>query len=194
MAQTRIQEMAQLATDGEPIPEDLPLLLQQHIKQALQLCLELDEVTCDHIMLQIRDRLQEQDRLMEQLLIDAPEDTRPILLRTRDMLRLHLYLIEDCVSDGNTNQNMIQNQQQNGQNDAFTPPAQTETGTQFNQPTEVLGGPNENPGGPNPDNPNPGGPNLEAGNSNSDPGGPNENAPSDNSGGGNSNGSKGNQP
>lgn len=182
MAQTRIQEIAQLTADGEPIPEELPLLLQQHIQQALQLCLELDEITCDQTMLQIRDRLQEQDHLMQQLLINASEDVQPILLRTRDMLHTQLQLVEDGLLLGEMNQNMIQNQ--NGQSDEFTPPAQTETGTQFNQPTDIPGRPNENPGGPNP----------EPGNSNNDPGGPNEDAPSDNSSGGNSNGGNGNQP
>ena len=198
MAQTRIEEMAQLAANGEPIPDELPLLLQQHIEQALQLCQELDEVTCDQTMLQIRDRLQEQDHLMQQLLIDAPEDAQPILLRTRDMLRIHLQKVEDGLLPGDTNQNMLQNQNQNGQSDEFTPPAPTEAGTQIEQPTEAPGGPNENPGGPNPEssgpNENPSGPNPEPGNSNSDPGGPNEDAPSDNSGGGNSNGGNGNQP
>lgn len=198
MARTRIEEMAQLMADGEPIPEETPLLLQQHIQQALQLCKDLDDATCDQTMLQIRDRLQDQDRLMQQLLIDAPEDARPILLRTRDMLRIHLRQVEDGLMLGDMNQNMIQNQNQNGQNDAFTPPAQTGTGTQFNQPTDVPGGPNEDPGGPNadagnPDN-NPGGPNTDSGNSNNDPGGPNTDAGSDNSGGGNSNGGNGNKP
>lgn len=198
MAQTRIQEMAQLSAGGEPIPDELPLLLQQHIEQALQLCQELDEVTCDQTRLQIRDRLQEQDHLMQQLLIDAPEDAQPILLRTRDMLRTHLQQVEDGLLLGDMNQNMIQNQNMNGQSDEFTPPAQTETSTQFNQPAEAPGGLNENPGGLKPEsggpNENPGGPNPEPGNSNSDPGGPNEDAPSDNSGGGNSNGGNGNQP
>lgn len=198
MAQTRIEEMAQLVADGEPIPEETPILLQQHIQQALQLCTNTEDATCDQTMLQIRDRLREQDHLMQQLLIDAPEDAQPILLRTRDMLRTQLQLVEDGLLLGEMNQNMIQNQNMNGQSDEFTPPAQTETGTGFNQPTEVPGGPNENPGGPNTDsgepNENPGDPNPEPGNSDSDPGGPNEDAPSDNSGGGNPNGGNGNQP
>ena len=177
MAQTRIEEMAQLAADGEPIPEELPLLLQQHIQQALQLCTVTVDATCDQTMLQIRDHLQEQDHLIQQLLIDASEDAQPILLRTRDMLHTQLQLVEDGLLLGEMNQNMIQNQNMNGQSDEFTPPAQTETGTQFNQPTEVPGVPNDNPGGPNP----------EPGTSNSNPGGPNEDSPSDNSGGGNGN-------
>jgi hypothetical protein len=184
MVQIRVQEMAQLAADGEPIPDELPVLLQQHIEQALQLCQELDEVTCDQTMLQIRDRLQEQDRLMQELLIDSSEDAQPILLRTRDMLHTQLQLVEDGLLLGDMNQNMIQNQNMNGQSDEFTPPAQTETGTQFNQPTDVPGGLNENPGKPNP----------EPGTSNSKPNGTNDDASSDNSGGGNSNGGNGNQP
>lgn len=191
MAQTRIEEMVQLVSDGEPIPEETPILLQQHIQQAIQLCTNTEDVTCDQTMLQIRDRLQEQDRLMQQLLIDAPEDVQPILLRTRDMLRTHLQLVEDGLLLDDMNQNMIQNQNMNGQSNEFTPPAQTGTGTQFNQPTEVPGGPNADAG--NSGNPS-GGLNTDAGNSNNEPGGPNDEAGSDNSGGGNSNGGNGNQP
>lgn len=191
MAQTRIEEMAQLVTDGEPIPEETLILLQQHIQQALQLCTNTEDVTCDQIMLQIRDRLQEQDHLMQQLLEDCPTDAKPILLQTRDMLRTHLQLVEDGLLLGDMNQNMIQNQNMNGQSDEFTPPAQTEAGTQFNQPTEVPGGPNTDAG--NSGDPS-GGSNTDAGNSNNEPGGPNDEAGSDNSGGGNSSGGNGNQP
>lgn len=175
MAQTRIHEMRQLMTDGQPIPDEIPLRLQQHIQQALQLCAAMDDAVCDQTMLQIRERLQEQDRLMEQLLLNASEDAQPILLRTREMLRTQLQLVEDGLLLGDMNQNMIQNQ--NGQNEDFAPPAQTETGTQFNQPTNA-----------------PGGPNTDSGNSNSTPSGPNPDSGSDNSGGGNANGGKGNKP
>lgn len=184
MAQTRIREMAQLAADGQPIPEDVPLRLEQHIQQALQLCVNLDEATCDQTRLQIRDRLQEQDRLMQQLLIDAPEDAQPLLLRTRDMLRTQLRLVEDSLQSGEMNQDAIQNQNQNGQDNEFTPPAQTGNGTQFNQPTNVPGEPNSETG-----NPNAGG-----GNSDDIPGGPNPDSGSDNPGGGNSDGGNGNKP
>jgi len=177
LAEIRVQEMTQLAEDGQTPPDQVVLRLEQHIYQALQLCSNLDDAALDQTLLQIRDRLQEQDHLMQQLLIDASENTQPILLRTRDMLHTQLQLVEDGLLLGDMNQNMIQNQNQNGQSDEFTPPAQNETGTQFNQPTEIPGEPNPNPGGPNP----------EPGNSNSDPGGPNEDAPSDNSGGGNGN-------
>lgn len=177
MAEIRIQEMAQLAADGEPIPAEVPVLLQQHIQQALQICTETEDATCDQSLLQIRDRLQEQDRLMQQLLTDAPEDVQPILLQTRDMLRTQLQLIEDGLLLGDMNQVEVQTQQQNGQNEDFTPPAQTETGTQLNQPTDV-----------------PGGPNTDTGNTVNGTGGTNTsngNNP-DNSGEGNSNGNGGN--
>lgn len=177
MAQTRIQEMQQLMTDGQPIPVEVLLRLQQHIQQALQLCDTMDDAVCDQTMLQIREHLQEQDRLMDQLLLNASEDVQPMLLRTRDMLRTQLQLVEDGLLLGDMNQNMIQIQNQNGQNEDFMPPAQTETGTQFSQPTNT---PNR--------------PNTDSGNSNSVPGRPNPDSGPDNSGGGNSNGDKGNKP
>ncbi|HAX71203.1 MAG TPA: hypothetical protein DCY14_16435 [Anaerolineae bacterium] len=166
MAQTRIVEMAQLVADGEPIPEETPILLQQHIQQALQLCTNTEDATCDQTMLQIRDRLREQDHLMQQLLIDAPEDAQPTLLRTREMLRTHLQQVEDGLLLGDMNQNMIQNQNMNGQSDEFTLPTQTETGTQFNQPTEAPSGPNESPGRPGNSGSDPGGGNPNQGNGN----------------------------
>ena len=139
MAETRIAEIAELTADGQPVPEEVQLLLQQHIQQALQLCTDSEDVTCDEILLQIRDRLQAQDQLMQQLLLAAPEESQLTLLQTRDMLHTQLQLLDDGLLFGEMNQNEIQVQQQNGQNEEFTPPAQTETGAQFNQPTEAPG-------------------------------------------------------
>lgn len=143
MAETRIQEIAELTAGGQPVPEETQVLLQQHIQQALQLCVDSEDAICDETLLHIRDRLQAQDQLMQQLLLATPEESQTTLLQIRDMLHTQLQLLDDGLLLGEMNQNEVQIQQQNGQNEDFTPPAQTGTETQFNQPTDI---PNTNSG------------------------------------------------
>jgi hypothetical protein len=50
-------------------------------------------------LLQIRDRLQTQDRLLDQLQDGTCADCKPILEQTRDMLRTQLGQVEDGLAD-----------------------------------------------------------------------------------------------
>lgn len=192
LAQIRVQEMTRLNDAGQPIPDQVRLRLEQHIQQALQTCLTLDDAVLDQTLLQIRDRLQDQDRLMDklqlhtqdQLLLQTQDQLRlqtqdqlQLLTQTRTMLRDRLQLVDE----GLLNHEMFRNQMQNGfrfgQDDEVTPPVQNGNGQQNGQPSLEPNGPNTDPGGPNlePNGPNtdPGGPNLEPGGPNLTPGGPN---------------------
>ena len=102
LAQIRIQEMQQLAEGGEPIPDQLRLRLEQHIHQALQICVNLDDPTLERTLLTLHNRLQEQDQEMVQLQLQTQEQlqlqTQVQLqlqnqeqqqLQTQEQLRLH---------------------------------------------------------------------------------------------------------
>lgn len=173
LVQVRVQEMVQLSEDGEPIPEEVPLRLEQHIRQAMQVAINMDDATLDQTLLQVRERLQAQERVMEQLQANVNPDAEPVLLRTQAMLQLRIQLLDE----GLQNQEMFRNAVRNGQEDEFTPPAQNENGQQNGEPNLTPGEPNQTPGGPNtePGGPNtePGGPNTEPGGPNTEPGGPN---------------------
>ncbi len=161
LAEIRVQEMTQLTEDGQTPPDQVALRLEQHIHQALQICSNLDEATLNQTLLQIRDRLQEQDRIMQQLQIHATQDAQPILERTREMLQLRLQAVENEL----LNRETIRNEFQYGQDEEQTPPAQNGNGQQNGEgepqpgdndngsgagPNTDPGEPNVNPGGPNP--------------------------------------------
>ena len=146
LAQIRIQEMTRLAEIGEPIPDQVRLRLEQHIQQALQTCANMDDPALERTLLQIRDRLQTQDRDMEQLQFHTQD---PLLTQTRTMLQQHLRLVEDGLLNHEIFRNQVQNGFQYGQDDDLTPPVQDGNGQQYGQPTLTPVAPNTDPGGPN---------------------------------------------
>lgn len=193
LAQIRIQEMTRLVDAGQPIPDQVRLRLEQHIQQALQLCVNMDDPTFERTLLQIRDRLQDQVRDMEKLQLHTQDQLQlqtqdQLQLQTRDqlqtqihtMLQQRLQLVDEGLQNRELFRNQVQNSFQYGQDDEFTPPAQNGDGQQQNGKPDEPGGPNLNPGGPNTE---PGGPNA-------GPGEPNP-VPVPGGDGGNDNGSGG---
>jgi hypothetical protein len=97
--QTRTEEMAALDSQGVPPPDALTTRTQDRIQQALQVASTLDENEIAVTLLQIRDRLQAQDRLLSQLQDGTCTDCEPILERTRDMLHTQLGEVENGLAD-----------------------------------------------------------------------------------------------
>ena len=173
LAQLRVQEMAKLVETGDAIPDQVRLRLEQHIQQALQISLTMDDATLERTLLQIRDRLQQQDQVMEQLQLHTQDQTQ-LLTQTRSMLREHLQLVEDGLANQETFRNEVQNSFQFGQDEDLTPPVQDGNGHQNGQPTLT-----------------PNGPNAELGDSNLTPGGPNTDPGSNSNNSGNGTGGNG---
>ena len=174
LAQVRIHEMARLADAGQTVPDQTRLRLEQHIHQALQLCSTLDDNALDQALLQIRDRLQQQDRDMEQLQLHAPQDVQPVLAQTRTMLQQRLRLVDEGLVDHEMFRIAARTGFRYGQEEDVTPPVQNGNGGQNGQPTSIPAGPNPDPGGASS---GPGGPNV-------DPNGPNHTATPSATGGG----------
>lgn len=169
LSQVRVQEMVQLAENGENIPDVVQLRLEQHIQQALQICVNMDDPTLERTLLQIRDRLQEQDRDLEQLQLHT-QDQIQLLTQTRTLLQERLRLVDEGLVDPAMFRIQVQSGFRYGQDEELVPPAENGNNHQNGQPTDEPGGPNIDPGGPNTD---PGGPNTEPGGSNTDSSGPN---------------------
>lgn len=172
LAQVRIQEMTRLAEAGQPVPDRVRQRLEQHIQQALQICVNMDDPTLERTLLQLRDRLRDQDRDMEQIQLQTQDklklqtqdqlrlqtqDQLQQQLQTRTMLQERLLLVEDGLQNRELFRNQVQNGFQYGQDDELTPPAQNGNTEQNGQPTTEPGGPNVAPGEPNvtPGEPNP---------------------------------------
>ena len=178
LAQIRIQEMEQLNQAGEPVPDQVRLRLEEHIQQALQICVNLDDPTLKRALLQIRDRLHEQDQAMEQLQLQTRDQqqlqtqdqlqlqTQEQLqqqTKTRTMLHEQLLMVEEGLQNRETFRYRVENNYQYGQDDdEVVPPAQNQNQEQNqNQNQNQNGEANPDPGGnPNDNgggNPNDGG-------------------------------------
>lgn len=197
MAQTRVQEMAALAEQGITPPDQVRDRLEQHINQALRLAADMDEATRDQVLLQLRDCLQTQDRIMEQLQLHVNADIEPLLTRTQQMLQTQLHLVDEGLADPQDFQYMLQNQLQYRQDEEAVPEPNQQGEPGFHQndesdkPAEAPPTGNDTPGGPNPDAPKNG--NGGDGSGNDSPGGPNPAGPQGSQGGSGSGGGGGNK-
>jgi len=189
MSQTRVEEMAGLVEQGIPVPDQVQDRLQEQIHQTLMLATNMDDATLTQTLLQLRDQLQTQDRIMEQLQTHATTETEPLLTQTRSMLQTRLHLVDQGLADPQGFRYAMTNQMQYGQDEEATPEPnqQGEPGFHQNdqggqQPVDPGSG-NSNdqgngiPGGQNPDNSQNG--NGDNGSGNEPHGGQNPDKPQD---------------
>jgi hypothetical protein len=193
MSQKRVEEMAGLVENGIPVPDQVRDRLEQHLHQTLMLASNMDDAALTQTLLQLRDQLRTQDRIMEQLQTHATAETEPLLTQTRSMLQTRLHLVDQGLADPQGFRYMMTNQMQYGQDEEATPEPnqQGEPGFHQNdqsgqQPVDPgsgngngdCQGSNCTPGGQNPDKPQDGnGPGNEA------PGGKNPESPQNDNGG-----------
>jgi Domain of unknown function (DUF5667) len=211
MSQTRVDEMAALAEAGISAPDQVRDRLQDQIHQTLVLASNMDDADLTQTLLQLRDRLQTQDSIMDQL--HATAETEPLLTQTRLMLQTRLQLVDQALADPKGFRYMMANQMQYGQDEEVTPEPNQQGEPGFHQnnqdekPQVVPGSGNGNGNGQNfdnsqngngPGNEAPGDPNPQnqqnnnsgSGSGNEAPAGPNLQSPQ-NDNGGNSSGSNG---
>lgn len=114
-AQTRMEEMQSLASQGVTPPAEIAIQAQERIQRALQIAESLDEPTQTALLQQMQIRLQTQEQLMNQLQQGTCTECAAVLQQTREMLRIRLGQVEgDPAAPGNMqNQNQQQNQTQN---------------------------------------------------------------------------------
>lgn len=96
-AQVRTTEMAQLAAQGQSIPEAVPLRLQTHLETALQTAARLGDPQMQAALAKIRAQVQTQAQLMAQALDNAPAEVgtrlqtaERAMIQTRDLCDLGL--------------------------------------------------------------------------------------------------------
>jgi hypothetical protein len=114
-AQTRMEEMKSLVSQGVTPPAEVAVRAQERIQRALQIAESLDEPTQTTLLQQIQTRLQTQDQLMDHLQQGTCTACAAVLQQTREMLQIRLGQVErDLANPGNMqNQNQQQNQKQN---------------------------------------------------------------------------------
>ena len=145
MAQTRVEEMAALAEEGITPPDQVRVRLQEQLQQTLKLAADMDDATLTQTLLQLRDRLKDQDRTMQQLQTHVEADTDPLLTQTRQMLQDCLRLVDDGLADPQGFRYAMTNQMRYGQNEEATPEPNQQGEPGFHQ-NEEAGQPSEVPG------------------------------------------------
>jgi len=148
LVQTRLQEMTAMANEGETIPAQVALRLEQHIQQALQVAAGMDDAAMLGALERIRATLQEQDRLMEQaqerLMTQsqdqANEETSQVMLQTRETIESRLRLVEEGTIDPEGFRNTVRTEYELRTGQTETPADQQGNG---------AGGDEGTPGDPN---------------------------------------------
>jgi hypothetical protein len=161
MSQTRVEEMTGLVEQGLPVPDQVQDRLQDQIQQTLMLATNMNDATLTQTLLQLRDQLQTQDRIMEKLQTHASTDTEPLLTQTRSMLQTRLHLVDQGLVDPQGFRYAMANQMQYGQNEEVTPEPNQQGEPGFHQNDQGgqqlvdpsgIGAGNGASGGQNPDN------------------------------------------
>ena len=140
MAQTRVEEMAALAEEGVEPPAQVQQRLELQLEQTLQLASGMDDAALTQTLTLLHERLQTQDRLMEQLQTHVNADIEPLLTRTREMLQTRLRLVEEGLVDPQGFRYMMTNQLRYGQEEEVAPEPNQEQNGQAGQ----AGSGNEN--------------------------------------------------
>ncbi len=93
LAQTRTQEMQQLAAQQRAIPDETALQVQTQLQAALQVAAQLDDAPLQTAMQQIETRVMTQAQALTQARVNAPDDkglrhTEQILNQMQSMAQL----------------------------------------------------------------------------------------------------------
>jgi Domain of unknown function (DUF5667) len=172
MTQKRVEEMAALAEEGIPAPDQVRDRLQDQIHQTLVLASNMDDAALTQTLLQLRDRLQTQDRIMNQLQLHTNAEVEPLLTQTRLMLQTRLQLVDQALADPQGFR-MMANQTQYGQDEELAPEPNQQGEPGFHQNEQSEGSPVE-PGSGNANGQNSDNSQIGNGSGNEAPGGPNQ--------------------
>jgi len=136
----RISEFAALKAAGEPAPQETADRLQAEYGLALQLAAGMDDAS--HAL--IRNRLQDQERIMQMLQDSIRSGSDPVLEQVQAMIRRHLADLEQGVQDPETFRRRMQFEYREGQPMPLLPASQTPqcTGNSYGPgPGAALGTP-----------------------------------------------------
>ena len=145
MAQARVEEMAGLAEQGEPVPAQVQERLQQQLQQALMLAAGMEDDGLTQTLLQLRERVRTQERIMTQLQKNANAETEPALTQTRLMLQNCLQQVDEGLADPQSFRYRMTNRMQYGQDDEVDPEPNQQGEPGFHQ-NDQNGQPPDDPG------------------------------------------------
>jgi hypothetical protein len=98
-ANRRMEEFQALLAENQIPPDSLMLRLQNQLDTALRLTAGLDDEQVVPALLQIRQTLEQQERILAQLQEQAGAPVEAVLLRLRDQIRLRISWVEEGQAD-----------------------------------------------------------------------------------------------
>lgn len=107
---SRIDEAATLASQGEPIPEELPTLMDEQLDELFTLTASLDDAATQEALEGIQRHLRDQDQVMTNAMRSLPEGVDPQLTRLLAMLKERQQLVQMGVGEPNTFQQQFRHQ------------------------------------------------------------------------------------
>lgn len=148
----RMEEATKLVLLGNPIPKELPEMMDKHLDELFILAVSLDEEFMQNALQGIQTHLRDQDQDMTNAMEGLPECLDPQLTQLRDMLKERQQLAETGLEQPN----IFQHQNRHREENQFSPITDTLTTTISSSPqitnTEVITpglygpGPCESPG------------------------------------------------
>ncbi|MEA3440210.1 MAG: DUF5667 domain-containing protein [Chloroflexota bacterium] len=122
----RMQEMASLWNDGEPIPPQTATRYQEQLSYALQLAAQFDDADMIQAAQQIRSTLEQQERVMTKLTTNAPDMVDPVMNQIRELIRERIRMVDLGLEEPLTLRQQLQQHMRDQQDDPEFPPAGNE--------------------------------------------------------------------
>jgi hypothetical protein len=94
LASRRAMEIGTLIQEGELVPPIIATRLQTHMQLALSLAAGLEETFQTEALLELQRHLRDQDRIMGQGRVNAPDFTDPVMAQLREQIQNQLKLVE----------------------------------------------------------------------------------------------------
>lgn len=142
----RVGEILDAVSNAEPVSEKAVLRYQEQLSMALNIASGMDDREMDQALLQLRDQIQKQDRIMEKLQTQVPDQAEPLMAQIRDMIRSQLRLVESGLENPAVFRQQLREQEQLQAEDNAQP---IEPGVPGN---DAAGGPGYEGAGPGPAN------------------------------------------
>ena len=99
LANRRALEIGTLIQDGELLPPAIATRLQSHMQLAMNLAAGMDDTEQTSALLELQRHIRDQDQVMGQSRVNAPDFTDPVLAQIRSQIQNQLKLVDIGLED-----------------------------------------------------------------------------------------------
>lgn len=107
----RVGEILDAVSDAESIPEKVVLRYQEQLQVALKIASGMEDREMDQALLQLRDQIQKQARIMEKLQTHVPDQAESLMVQIRELIRSQLWLVETGLENPDVFRQQVREQE-----------------------------------------------------------------------------------